>query len=355
MQAFACYGPTHADQPGIPMKPLPTLEDVARLAQVSTATVSRVLNTPDRVRPETRARVAAAVAQLGYTPHFGARALASNRTHTVGAVIPTMENAIFARGLQAMQEAFADAGVTLLVATSNYDAAREAAQISALIGRGVDGLILIGEARDRTVYALLERRGTPFVLVWSWRADMPWPAVGFDNCAAAREIAERVLDFGHRQVAMIAGIRDHNDRARARVEGVRDALAARGLALAPEALIEAEYSLDAGAEAARVLLARDPGPTALICGNDVLAAGAMLGIRAAGLTVPRDISVTGFDDIELARLLDPPLTTVHVPHRRMGQAAARLLLDLVTGAGQVESVIIRTDLVMRGSLAAPPG
>jgi len=335
------------------MKPQPTLEDVARLAGVSTATISRALNMPERVRPATRERVAAAVAALGYTPHFGGRALASNRTHTVGAVIPTMENAIFARGLQAMQEALAEAGVTLLVATSNYDAEREATQIAALIGRGVDGLILIGEARDAAVYAMLERRGMPFVLVWSWRPGIPWPCVGFDNRAAARAIALRVLDRGHRRVAMIAGITRSNDRAQARVEGVRAALAERGLSLDPVRLIEAKYSLDAGAAAARRLLGQPLPPTAILCGNDVLAAGVMLGLREAGLRVPDDVSVTGFDDIELARLLDPPLTTVHVPHRRMGQSAAQLLLRLCADEVAIDNVIIDTDVVERGSLAPP--
>ena len=336
------------------MKPQPKLEDVARLARVSTATVSRVFNDPDRVRAETRARVEAAVASLGYTPHFGARALASNRTNTVGAVIPTMENAIFARGLQAMQETLAEAGVTLLVATSGYDAAREAAQISALIGRGVDGLILIGEAREAAVYELLERRGIPFVLVWSWRAACPWPSIGFDNRAAARAMAARVLALGHRRVAMIAGVTRNNDRAADRVAGVRDALASAGLALGPDRLVEAAYSLDAGAEAGRGLMAAAPRPTAILCGNDVLAAGAMLGIRAAGLRVPQDVSVTGFDDIELARLTEPALTTVHVPHRQMGRAAARRLLALCTGAEDRPTSPLEVSIVARDSLAPPP-
>ena len=126
---------------------LPTLEDVARRAGVSTATVSRCLNEPDRVRPATRARVDAAVNELGYTPHFGGRMLASNRTNTIGAVIPTMENAIFAAGVQALQDELARRGITLLVATSHYDMQREAEQIRVLLGRGVDGLVLIGEDR----------------------------------------------------------------------------------------------------------------------------------------------------------------------------------------------------------------
>ena len=143
------------------------------MAGVSTATVSRVLNEPERVSAKTRSRVEAAVAHFDYTPHFGGRALASNRTNTVGAVIPTMENAIFARGLQALQEALAADGVTLVVATSNYDPEREAEQIRVLLGRGVDGLVLIGEARDPALYEMLERRGVPFVLVWSWRPGLP--------------------------------------------------------------------------------------------------------------------------------------------------------------------------------------
>mgnify|MGYP006271622185 CR=1 FL=1 len=336
------------------MKSLPKLEDVARLSGVSTATVSRVFNAPELVRAETRARVEAAVAELGYTPHFGGRALASNRTHTVGAVIPTMENAIFARGLQAMQETLAEAGVTLLVATSTYDGAREAAQIRALIGRGVDGLILIGEAREASVYELLEARGVPFVLVWSWRPDCPWTCIGFDNRAAAAALARRVLDEGHRRIAMIAGITRDNDRAAARVAGVRDALAEAGLELAPPRLVEAPYALDAGAEAVTGLLALDPRPTAILCGNDVLAAGAMLGLRAAGRAVPGEVSLTGFDDIELARLLDPPLTTVRVPHAEMGETAARTLLAMRGRAGGGGSRRLEARVVERGSLAPPP-
>ena len=336
------------------MRPWPTLEDVAGMAGVSTATVSRVLNEPELVHAETRLRVEEAVARLDYTPHFGARALASNRTNTVGAIIPTMENAIFARGLQALQEALAGDGVTLVVATSNYDPAREAEQIRALLGRGVDGLVLIGEARDPSIYAMLERRLVPFVLVWSWRPDCPWPCVGFDNRAAARAMAERVLELGHRRVAMIAGVTRGNDRAAARVEGVRDALARHGLGLDRTNLIETPYNLKASAAAARRLMTAGPRPTAIVCGNDVIAAGALTAVRALGLAAPADVSVTGFDDIDLALVLDPSLTTVHVPHRRMGEAAASLLLRLRAQEKDARSVVFETALVERGSLA-PPG
>ncbi|MEM1346812.1 MAG: LacI family DNA-binding transcriptional regulator, partial [Pseudomonadota bacterium] len=256
-------------------RPHPTLSDVAEAAGVSSATVSRCLNAPERVAEATRARVEAAVAALGYTPHFAGMALASKRTNTVGAVIPTMDNAIFARALQAMEETLAAEGVTLLVASSGYDPEREALQVRALLGRGVDGLLLIGAARPAPTYALLEQRGVPLVLAWTDRAGQGGVPVGFDNAHAAKAMAERVLDLGHRHLAMIAGLTTGNDRATARVAGVRAALGYRGLALAPERLIEAPYTLAAGEAAFATLMAQDPRPTAVLCGNDVLAAGAL--------------------------------------------------------------------------------
>jgi LacI family transcriptional regulator len=334
-------------------KSLPTLEDVARRAGVSTATVSRCLNSPDRVRAETRKRIEAVVAELGYTPNFGARALASNRTNTIGAIIPTMESAIFALGLQALQDELAASGNTLLVATSHYDPQIEAAQIRTLLGRGVDGLALIGEARPTETYRLLQERKIPFVLLWSHRPDCPHSCVGFDNHEAARQMAEAVLDRGHRRIAMIAGVTAWNDRATSRIAGVRDALAAKALSLEPPYLVETRYTIDASVEAARRLLALPDPPTAIICGNDVQAAGALRAVHEAGLAAPDDVSIVGFDDIELAVALNPLLTTVRVPHRRMGEAAARLLLRLVSGLDSGESIAFETRVVERASLGLP--
>ncbi|MGI9508141.1 MAG: LacI family DNA-binding transcriptional regulator [Geminicoccaceae bacterium] len=332
---------------------MPTIDDVSRRAGVSTATVSRCLNAPDRVRPETRARVEAAVAELGYTPHFGGRALAANRTNTIGVVIPTMASAIFALGIQSLQEELSANDVTLLVATSHYDPDLELKQIRTLLGRGVDGLALIGEARPDDAYKLLHDRQVPFVLLWSYREDCTHGCVGFDNHAAARRMAERVLEVGHRQIAMVAGIQASNDRAAARVDGVRDALSAKGLRLDPPFLAEAPYTVDESAEAARALLTLSPRPTVIVSGNDVQAAGALLAARSAGLHVPDDLSIVGFDDIELASVVDPQLTTVHVPHRRMGRAAARRLLAMIRSGDPGENIAFETTIVERGSLAAP--
>lgn len=328
---------------------------MARAAGVSTATVSRCLNAPDLVLAETRARVLAAVEATGYTPDFGGRALASRRTDTFGAVIPTMDNAIFARGLQAFGETLAEAGATLLVASSGYDPAREEEQIRALVARGADGLLLIGTARADGARRFLERAGVPSVIAWTVRRDGAWPQpfVGFDNAAAMADLARRVLALGHRRVAMIAGVTASNDRATERVEGFRAALREAGLDPLSAPVVEAPYGIREGGEAFDAVMRRDPRATAVLCGNDVLAAGAVARARQAGLRVPEDVSVTGFDDIDISLVVEPRLTTVHVPHRRMGAAAARLLLALREGEPCAD-VRLETRFVAGASLGPAP-
>lgn len=333
--------------------PKPTLEDVARMAGVSTATVSRCLNAPDKVVERTRVRVLEAVRELGYLPNFGARAMVARRTNTIGAIIPTMANAIFARGLQAFQEEARRLGYQLLVASSSYRADLEEEQARALAARGADGLLLIGLERAETLTAFLAQRGLPAVVAWTYGAEAALPTVGFDNRAAMRGLAEEVLRLGHRRVAMISAPVAHNDRARARLEGLRDALGAAGLDPGLR-VIETRYGLDEGGAALARLMQGEAPPTAVLCGNDVLAAGAIRQARALGLRVPEDVSITGFDDIELATLVTPALTTVHVPHQEMGRLAARCLVEMVEKSAQPRPAPLATELRLRDSLGPPP-
>ncbi len=328
----------------------PKLQDVARLAGVSTATVSRCFNEPDKVVNKTREKVMRIVEELGYTPHFGGRALASNRSNTVGAIIPTMENAIFARGLQTFQETLADSGVTMLVASTGYDPEREYQQIRTLLSQGADGLLLIGSARPEKTYEFLERRKIPYVITWNYKFDSSCFNVGFNNRKAAALLAQCVIDFGHTNIAMISAPREHNDRARDRVGGTQDAMKASGLSPDGLAIETTKYSLKNGGLAFEKLMTRTPRPTAVICGNDVLGAGAIAKAKEMGLKIPDDVSITGFDDIDISEVVDPKLTTVHVPHRRMGEAAARMLLDILNGQKECQSIELETQLVMRGSL-----
>ncbi len=334
-----------------PPSNIPTLDDVARAAGVSTATVSRCLNEKQKVSEKTLRRVMKTVDDLGYTPNFNARAMAAKRTHTIGAIIPTMDNAIFARGMQAFQETLHDKGYNLLVSSSAYQPELEAEQVRALVARGADGLLLIGYERDPDVYGFLERRNIPTILAWNSIDGTDHASVGFDNCASMKQLTEQVITMGHKRIAYISGIVDGNDRAEGRLRGVRMGLAAHGVDPNTLTVVETAYEIETGARAFRSIMQAEPQPTVVMCGNDVLAAGAMTQAKELGLRVPEDVSITGFDGIELASVLQPSLTTVHVPHREMGRIAAEELIDMVEkrSTGAFRRLDVKIEL--RGSLA----
>ena len=329
------------------------MQDVARRAGVSTATVSRCLNSPERVIQTTRERVLKAVSDLGYSPNFGARALAAKRTNTIGAIVPTMENAIFARALQSFQEELNKSGVTMLVASSNYQPEREAEQIRTLVARGADGLLLIGHQRDPSLYEFLETQGVPALVAWVHDEGADRPSVGFDNQAAMTMLTREVLAAGHQRIAMISADTSQNDRARGRVAGVRAALSAAGLDGCALPLIETTYGVEEGALAFAELFRTETPPTAVICGNDVLAVGAMTQAREMGLSIPDDVSITGFDDLEIARIAWPPLTTIRAPHQEMGREAARMLVEMVAGEEPAPRPPLGVEIQLRGTLAPP--
>ena len=333
----------------------PTLEDVARLSGVSTATVSRCLNTPSRVNEATRERVMRAVGDLGYSPNFGARALAAKRTNTIGAIIPTMENAIFARALQAFQEELRQSGVTMLVASSSYRPELEAEQIRSLVARGADGLLLIGHQRDPSLYAFLEKQGVPALVAWVHDPSIDRLSIGFDNRAAMAAMVREVIAMGHQRLAMISAETAHNERARERITGAREVMAEAGLNGDELPVIETGDRIEGGAQAFSRLMQAKPAPTAIICGNDVLAIGALSRAHEMGLGVPADVSITGFDDLEITRFLSPPLTTVRAPHQEMGREAARMLVAMVAGEEPAPRPPLDTEIRLRGTLAPPGG
>ncbi len=343
--------PALAEAPAAPQRP--RIEDVAAAAGVSTATVSRVLN-GQSVREPLRQRVQAAVAELGYVPHAGARALMLHRTGTVGAIFPTVDNAIFAKAIDALQRRLGEDGLQLLIATSGYSTEHEMRQAVNLVARGVDALALCGVSQRPELLAFLRQRGTPCVHVMS----VPGPAdavcVGFDNGAAIGEAVRYLLDLGHRRIGMLAGITRDNDRAAARVAGARTALVAAGLDLAPPWLVERPYTLDAAREGLRELLSASTPPTAVLCGNDVLAFGALLEAQRLGIEVPRSLSIVGFDDLELARHLHPAITTIRVPAEALWRLAGDRLVAALRGEPVPRTSAVEVSLVVRGSTAPPP-
>ncbi len=336
-----------------PPQQRPRIEDVAAAARVSTATVSRVLN-GQTVREPARSRVQAAVVALGYVPNAGARALTLHRTGTVGAVVPTLDNAIFARAIDALQRRLAQDRLQLLIATSDYDTAVEDSQVRTLVARGVDAVVLCGHGQRPQLLEFLRRRGTPFVHVMTLGDEAMDLCVGFDNRRAAGQAARHLLDLGHRRIAMLAGITRDNDRARARVEGVRATLRAAGLSLPADLLVERRYALADARDGLRQLMSARQPPTAVVCGNDVLAFGALLEAHCLGIRVPQALSIIGFDDLELARHVHPALTTMRVPSELMWTLAAERLIGALRGESVPRRTELEVELIVRESTAPAP-
>ncbi len=325
----------------------PVLTDVAREAGVSIATASRAMSDPERLRPETLSRVRAVMERLGYTPSGKARALASGRSRTVGVVVPTLNSAVFARCLQAMQRELYAAGYLLLVVSHEYDAAAEATAVAQLIAHGVDGLMLVGAARPEATWRLIDAAGLPVVQLWIGRPD--YDRVVVDNREAGRLICRHLLSLGHRDVAVICGHLRENDRQRARLQGVTEALTGAGLVLDAGHVVETALTIGAGREACRALLELSPRPTAILGLVDLLAVGAVYEVQRMGLSVPRDVSVAGVDNAEFSGHVAPSLTTVDIPAADIGVHAARRMVAILAGDAAPVETALAIALVCRQS------
>jgi LacI family transcriptional regulator len=330
-----------------------SLGDVAQHSGVSTATVSRVINNPEKVAARSRDAVNASIEKLGYIPDGAARALASRHSRIIGAVVPTLDNALFAAGIQSLQRRLRQHDYTLIVASHEYDLVEELNEVKMLLRQGVDALLMVGSRHDSALLQLLEEKGVPYVNCWAWESESLQPYIGFDNRKAARKIADYLLDLGHVDLAVIAGRTENNDRARDRVLGIRDAIEARNLRLAPEKIIERSYSVKQGREAMRQLLQMDRLPTAVLCGNDILAMGAVAECQSSGIKIPEVISIAGFDDLDMSSQIKPALTTIHVPSAEMGENAAEYLVAKIRQQPLEPPAEIETSLMVRETTAKP--
>ncbi|WP_233837380.1 LacI family DNA-binding transcriptional regulator [Paraburkholderia sp. ZP32-5] len=330
-----------------------SLNDVARAAGCSASTVSRVLRTPHVVRDEVAQRVLAAVRKLGYTPNNAARALRSRRSRMIGAVLPTLEHAIYARLANALETQLATEGYSLIVTTSGFDAHKELEQTQLMIERGAEGVVLVGDAHERALYEFLSLRNVPYINTYVYTPQATHPCVGFDNNRTARQVTEYLLSLGHTEIAMLTGVRKDNDRVRARIEGVEETLREHGLTIAQERIIEGPYSITAGRNGMRKLLNLSVRPEAVICTSDILAFGCLAECMAAKIEVPRELSITGFDDLDFAAHLNPPLTTMQVPAAEMGAQAGRFLVDMLEGGSPLDRVELEARLVIRGTTGQP--
>jgi LacI family transcriptional regulator len=310
-----------------------TINDIARLANVSKKTVSRVINESPFVRQETRARIAEIMQRVGYTPDPQARGLAFRRSFLIGLIYDN-PNAPYVINIQegALWE-LRRMGYELVVHPCDRNSAEFLHEIRGLISRQkLDGVILLPPVSENAVLpALLKELKTPYVRVLSARLDDPDNLVLSMDRQSAAEVAEHLAKLGHTRIAMITGPINYRS-AHERLEGFSQALRERGLDLAPELIAQGAYTFESGAACAEMLLSRSPRPTAIFAGNDETAAGVYRTAYLHGLKIPDDLTVVGFDDSPLASRLCPSLTTMRQPIRDMGRLAAEKVIAQVAHA-----------------------
>ena len=294
------------------MKPNATVTDVAKLAGVSVATVSRTFTRPEKVTQQARERVLAAALRLNFSPNPAARALRSRHSNLVGAVVPTLNYAIYARLLNAFQDRMGEAGHLAVVLTSGFDNTHVPDKARLLIEHGCEALLLVGQLYDPALLLLLQQRGIPTVSTYSVTSDVVIPSIGFDNRDSMLRALQHATDLGHRDVLLLLGPRTGNDRQIARHDAFLETMRRRRQSVAGR-VVECAYTIEAGEEAFRAKWLHDGTFTCVLCSSDVLAFGVLSECKRLGVAVPGDLSVIGFDDLDFAARLDPPLTTVRVP------------------------------------------
>jgi len=311
------------------------MEDVARAAGVSLVTVSRAINTPDRLAPATLASVRAAIQRLRYVPNLTAGSLASSRSGIIAAIVPTIANSIFSDTVDGLAQALVSQRYQLLLGQTHYREDEEARLIDAFLGRRVDGLVLTGIRHARGVRARLERAEIPVVETWDLTSRPIDMAVGFSNHAAGRAAARYLVDKGYDSLAFIGG---HDDRSAARLEGFREGARECGI---PRVLVETVPSPSSVIDGGRALdaLCRSARPRAVFCTNDMLAAGVLFECQRRRFAVPGRVAVMGFADLPIAAGTEPPLTSVQVHSTEMGERAGALLLARLRGDPDAERIV----------------
>lgn len=323
---------------------------VAKAARVSPSTVSRYFNHPDLLKLATRRKIDSAVRKTGYIRNRAAQTIHGIRSGTIGVLIPTLDHAIFAEVVQAFSDSVADQGFSILLAPYGYDPQREYANLRKLLEHRVDGIVLTGLDHDEAVFQLIDSQNIPSVLMWNYAQNTRYPSIGSDNEQAGRLIADHVLSLGHRDIACIFPPTAGNDRAMARQASVMQTLAAAGVQVPDAWQLTTVYSISASKRDTVDLLNTAHRPTAIICGNDILATGALYGAAAAGLSVPNDVTVTGIGDFKGSSEIEPPLTTVRIPAKRIGHEAGRALASLIITPDTAETGLhYEPELMVRAS------
>ncbi len=333
-----------------------TIQDVARRANVSTATVSRVLSNPDLVKKSTKDAVLQAIQSTGYRVNQAARNLRMQRANAVLVLVPNLGKPFYSGILAGISEAFSDTGYAVLITDTETNPVQDSTLAGYFLDGRIDGAIsLDGQVSKAALTECVQAgAGERIVFLCEWVEDQTFPVVKSDNVEGARLAIRHLYDLGHRKIAHITGP-EGNVLTTARREGMSSERSRLGLPAPSEWIIRGDFSLESGYEAAGRILAMSDRPTAVFCSADMVAFGLIAGLQAGGLSVPEDVSVVGFDDIEMSEFYVPALTTIRQDRHLLGQRAAKLLQSRLSGNTALAEleIPVAVELIERASTAAP--
>ena len=333
-----------------------TIRDVAQAAGVSRATAARVLSAPELVAEATRHRVLKAVQELGYSRNSVAASLRTTRTGRIIVTVPDISNPFFSRVIRGVEEAAQKAGYAVLLGDTRNEREREEQYADMLNRREADGIIFLGHRLPTVLATILERDGSraPIVNGCEFTPSLGVSSAHIDNAGAGYDVMQSLYRLGHRDIAVIIGPAD-SPLTRDRLAGAQKAAEDQGLA-AQLVIENGDFSIESGRGAALALFARAKRPTAIFCFSDEMAIGTLAAARSAGISCPGDVSVVGFDDIQMARYVDPPLATVRQPMAEIGRKTVELLLDILSGRQtQPAYATLPYEIIARQSMGPVPG
>ncbi len=325
-------------------KKKPSVRSLAKATGLSVATISRVLNKSDSVHEKTRDRVLEAMRKHGYVMNSAARALATNRTRTIGAVVPTLSHSIFARFLNSVEKSLAEQGYALVVATSGGNIEAEGKRARELLDIGTEALILSGAIHDLELLSMVNEHEIPVICTSICDTELAVPAIGYDNTSLAEEAMDYLYQQGHSSVHIVHGLKGNNDRTQLRLQGIQTAAQKNNMVVSYS---EASLNVAGGVNAAREYSQRQETATACLCLSDILALGMLFEFSRRGIAVPEQMSIMGFDDLDWAAHCHPALTTIGLPTISMGEKTADAIVQYLDNKVPIETVKLEANIIKR--------
>jgi LacI family transcriptional regulator len=322
------------------------IRDVARKTDLSVATISRVMNNAKNVSPKTRERVLNACKEFDYLPNPAARALATKKSKTIAAIIPTIEHSVFAKFISTLEQYLADGGYSLVLSISHASEELELTAARKLLGMGAEAFILTGAAHSPELFDLFERRNVPYIVTSVWNLGSDYPQIGYNNFLLASEAIRFISEKGHTDIAVLHGPLSENDRTRMRCDGARS-MQSDNLRIS---FFETSLDVAGGKKAIHDALESNQNFTAAMCFSDILALGTYIGLAGKGLSIPDSFSVMGFDNMDWSEAIDPPLTTIDLPARKMSEEIAKQLMRHLELGMPIQSTKVLAQIIERDSV-----